>query len=197
MQRKVFTKFPNIYNPGRLEVSTYRCQFLSFPQICPLLSRIVSHVSSITLGFLGQSLPLFCLPLHTFPGGQLSPWVFPHPLALSTISIVSSTGPFKGDPVFAQVTPSVKNVHPSSCFNRRFLRPHPNIKSIVKSFQLCPLHTVFIWHYDIFIMTMSASPTRLRAFRAMLSCASESPKDLGSCWCHMSNKLLRTSLTSQ
>ena len=146
--------------------------------------------------FLGSVLDLVYLPLHTFPGGQPSPWVFPHPLALGTISTVSSTGPFKGDPVFAQVTPSVKNDHPSSCSNRCFLRPHTNIKSIVKSFQLCPLHIVFIWHYDIFTMTMSACPTRLRAFTAVLSCASESPKDLGSCWCHMSNKLLRTSLTS-
>ena len=153
MQREVFTKFPNIYNPGQLEVSTYRCQFLSFPQICPLLSLIVSHVSSITLCFLGQSLTLSCLPLHTFPGRQPSPWVFPHPLALSTISIVSSTGPFKGDPVFAQLTPSVKNDHPSSCFNRRFLRPHPNIKSIVKFFPtLPPTYRVYmtLWHihYD-------------------------------------------------
>lgn len=179
MQRKVLSrlpKFPNVYNPGQLEVSTCRCQFLSFPQGSTLFSHIVSYASSLTLGFSG--LFLFSLPLHIFPGGQHSSLDSPHLLALSAISLVPWTGPFKGHPVVVQVAPSIKNDHPSSCFNRCFLRPHPNVKYLVKSFQLCPLQTLFIWHYDVFTMTWSASLAQLRAFRAVLSCVSDPLKIL-------------------
>lgn len=75
---------------------------------------------------------------------------------------------------------SVKNDHPSSCFNRCFSRPWSDVNSLVKSLQLCPLHTPFLSPYDMrkSLVHKSASLLGLRAFWAVFPSAYESPKEL-------------------